>query len=764
MKKLLSIILTVCMLFSLVIVPLTVNAEETPTVTLQYLDGTTATAEVTDEGKIVYPALAAEINVDHVWSVNEKKYEVAPETATADITVYELKTNVLSFENYPVAEYTSEFTFSEEAVAHKGAIICETEINTSVSNEEAYTGDNSIKLRDHNVRLRATEPANWSTSAWKDHYGFNEETKKWEKLTGSTAPTFEPFKYAYERYRDGYESGMTIVKRFEKEEIPVTAEYLVTFKYKATANNLEASTLRARIILEQNLQWGTPRILDGSFSFPAGATNGWKEASFTIKANAADADSNGYGYDQVLDLQWVYGGSQYKKEIFIDDIRVVNVNDLKGVTYVAPDGSTQFIEYEVGDTIEYPTTNPGGATNYNNHYVWSSTADTYTAVPTTFTENTSVYWVASDVIKFQHDIPTLDMVYDPAKYPNASYVNEGYDDNRSIRIRNYLVRDTNVTWTEANCVNYQYYDEATDSYKQITVDMYNECNGNYDEFVAKYGKARQPRTGGIEQSNIPVHQYNSTTTPIKDNAKITFKYKFTGKNAGNGVKVYAIIANSNTANWGSVKFTSQAIMLPTNTSAGWQTVSLYTVIDSTTMTNQDKKAVLALRFVDAANETFASTFTILVDDIKYETFENTPTVILHNGDEVTKVTEGLVAGEEYTPAAPTAPEGKYFARWATAPGGYDFAKTISIPAADSGKSLVVEYYAIFRDIPPFVYGDCNGDSEIKTDDLAALKLYLVNLGEVTQGADCNGDGEIKTDDLAALKLFLVGLNELGPEE
>lgn len=56
-------------------------------------------------------------------------------------------------------------------------------------------------------------------------------------------------------------------------------------------------------------------------------------------------------------------------------------------------------------------------------------------------------------------------------------------------------------------------------------------------------------------------------------------------------------------------------------------------------------------------------------------------------------------------------------------------------------------------------GDANCDGKVDTVDLAALKLFLVQMGEVDQtNADMNNDGNVNTVDLAALKLKLAGIN------
>ncbi len=58
----------------------------------------------------------------------------------------------------------------------------------------------------------------------------------------------------------------------------------------------------------------------------------------------------------------------------------------------------------------------------------------------------------------------------------------------------------------------------------------------------------------------------------------------------------------------------------------------------------------------------------------------------------------------------------------------------------------------------FVRGDVDGDGNINTSDLAALKLYLAGASEtVSEGADVDKSGVINTGDLASLKLHLAGV-------
>ena len=66
----------------------------------------------------------------------------------------------------------------------------------------------------------------------------------------------------------------------------------------------------------------------------------------------------------------------------------------------------------------------------------------------------------------------------------------------------------------------------------------------------------------------------------------------------------------------------------------------------------------------------------------------------------------------------------------------------------------------------FIYGDANGDGEVKLSDLTRLRKYFENLdmttGEssvsVSPGADANGDGEVKLSDLTRLRKYFENLD------
>ena len=64
-------------------------------------------------------------------------------------------------------------------------------------------------------------------------------------------------------------------------------------------------------------------------------------------------------------------------------------------------------------------------------------------------------------------------------------------------------------------------------------------------------------------------------------------------------------------------------------------------------------------------------------------------------------------------------------------------------------------------IEVIVLGDINGDNDVKSNDLLALKKYLLGLDSLSEqglaNADVTQDGEVKSNDLLLLKKYLLGL-------
>ena len=72
---------------------------------------------------------------------------------------------------------------------------------------------------------------------------------------------------------------------------------------------------------------------------------------------------------------------------------------------------------------------------------------------------------------------------------------------------------------------------------------------------------------------------------------------------------------------------------------------------------------------------------------------------------------------------------------------------------------------ISTNAPPLLRGDANNDGSIKTSDLAAIRLHILNLVIINDekklyGADANNDNKISAADLAAVRLHLLGIKLL----
>ena len=325
---------------------------------------------------IAYPALTASFNYDYVWSLSEDSYSSAPVKANGtDFTVYAYQNPVISFENYPsVVEANAKPIYNP-------AIPYDNELNSQVSDNYAYSGSKSMKLENIYLRYIEAEPADWATAYKTKYFEFNEETKKWQLIDDATAPAFVANVYAQERgYSSANELGLTPIRQFSTTA--VTFSYKITFKYMATENNVADSSFQARILPRANLWWGV-KAITGTFTIPAGATDGWQTAEIYVAADNVYAGSQA-NLTQILDLRWIgqYTGttvanrSRYTNEVYIDDI-TIEENFVNTPTVIFHDGET-VTEVTEGVTAGADYTHTLVGTNVPEGLSfkgWSTTAD-----------------------------------------------------------------------------------------------------------------------------------------------------------------------------------------------------------------------------------------------------------------------------------------------------------------------------------------------------------------------------------------------------
>ncbi len=587
-------------------------------------------------------ASVANIDYDYVWSLSNTEYIPVGDKIEKDVTVYEYKNPVISFENYKANLVTVDIP----------------EQNSVVTTLDAYTGTHSILFTNSNVMKQDTEPDDWATTYTKYFYYDSTARKYVNFAAADEAPAFEAGKVFTAMAADHLRAGLTTIHYIGKvtEQLnPDKTEfyfaepeigYKVTFKYRATENNTTTSKIQLRTVTYDNIYWGNNAggtiVSADEFVIPAGPTDGWQTGTITFADNGNIRAVNKAPF--ALDLRFLGDkNTRNTNEIFVDDVRVEKVGV---ITFVDHKGNKSSTVAENGVKINYPTNHPYSATNYNDHYVWSKSMDEYIPAPIYSDGTTTTYYqMKSDVASFQHNIPETSM-FKP-DIPSVQYYDEGALDHRSMRIRNYgvtLAASKPADWA-TKYKDYMYYNNENniDTYCNITDAMYNSVNGDYDEFVKKYGSVYNNRKNGAnpEQVNVPVFAFNNADANLNKNVKITFKYKFLSNSTQNGVKASIFVGNTNNI-WNSYykELPEQYVYIPYSDSDEWQTATLYSVIKDVNV--GDKKAAVCLNIIDAVNPKNQHTFTILVDDVKVEDFDG-----VDLGAEPTKIADSVVDGHTY---------------------------------------------------------------------------------------------------------------------
>ena len=781
MKKLLSIILTVCMLFSLVIVPVSVNAEEVTyeeTTLGSYYKFTFKEGEmydyafgapVTYKGDTFYPLSAAgsttsSVGYKAVTDVDTKEvYDTLEvKTGSANIVFTPVTKEGQPFEMKPGVEYTVKVNmFNPASHCWAQSYVTLGKNKALFGTSSASGGTNQLEYKNGTFVNPQTPFASGSISVQGGEglaFSFREGTYGKATTLGSCLhPVLGKAHHATDCSKYAAYGNRKVFREIDVK-YTVDTEH---FEYNAETNSYSAD-MKAYDFVKLNAQpddWAenyASYYVFKSWKFQLNTSETFTAGSVFKKVYKQDVAVKNYlslclaGGDAHANLGSPLFGTATKADVYKEDGTAIPSYDcyqiesieviekVPVVTMVNYQGTTSTALYDIGETIDYPTT----PVSYNDHYVWSLSKDEYSPAPLTVTGDVTVYQIKSDVHSFQNDIPTDPFLFKVA-VPSVQYYNEGAVDHRSVIVRNYGVAararawadwpkvsgtttPTYPNWDVATAKLHMYYDAKTDSYKYITEEMYNATNGDYDKFVEKYGLVYEIRNGtNLEQANVPICTLTTdSNSKVTKNVKFTFKYKFVKNNTERPVKVYCLLGNrSNIWGGGYKAIDGQYIILPYSSTDEWQTATLYSVIKDGYV--NDKTPILALKFEDAVAKKDMSTFTILVDDVKVEDFVNTPTVIFHDGETVTEVTEGVVAGSDYVidRVGTNAPEGLDFKGWSTTADGLNIVSTVKMPAADV--ACKVQLYAVYRATPKVIYHDNGAETEV-TEGLVAGSDYSID--------------------------------------
>jgi len=281
-----------------------------------FVNGETQTTVMGIKGdEIKYPALSANINYDHVWSLSADEYVPVPENFDGSVTVYAYKSAVIGFENYASHPYGSG-------------------VNISVSDEKAYSGNKSFRYEDVDYTAVTAAAANkvvgegenatiaWldpnNQYYWKGCYTYDEENNAWVKVTGDEAPEFEEGKYYRDR-NNQKDHGMALWK-IEKNKA-----YKVTYKY--FVENITADINVTAVVSGNSNIWTPSAIYAGKAVISKDSAVGeWTDAE--IYVNNASAYTELY---MLFSNPAVASGDV----VYFDDFAI---EEVKVVSFVIPEG------------------------------------------------------------------------------------------------------------------------------------------------------------------------------------------------------------------------------------------------------------------------------------------------------------------------------------------------------------------------------------------------------------------------------------------
>ncbi|MBR2042770.1 MAG: dockerin type I repeat-containing protein [Clostridia bacterium] len=541
----------------------------------------------------------------------------------------------------------------------------------------------------------------------------------------------------------GMPGGITFANPDGSLFVPKAGEmYKVTYKYRSLLNNDKDMSINVVYGL-LDAMGNLTTTGDKTFFKKTLAYNTIEEVvtEWTEKSATVVIPEEGEGYIPALGLS-ITGVA--KAKVFAEDgetvidythtmveldyVKVEKVPTTT-VTYVALDGTEKTEMVEIGAEIKYHAL---GASR-NNDIVWSLSKDSFVAAPKIATEAITVYEYASDVISFEnyasadyikHSL-NLQVSEDYALTGSKSlkYVNLGYS------ITSAKPSDWDTNWTK-------YYVFVDGEFVQLAGDA-------APEWVA--GTYLQSRGNNNLEQAVALW-----SLPGNKTYKISFKYYIPEALAGD-VELYPYTAGSNI--WwnnngdgkGTVHYKDSAITIGADAKVGeWVDGEIYF-----TSTAIEKYDYLLVKVGTTATDKMVMYF----DDFSYEeveavTFEIPEGATAEGYEAVDNIVTVYVAkGGTAIPPVVTDADGNIIEVWYNANG-----------------EEVTEFPAGAYTYQSFIYGDCDGNKEIDTTDLAMLKLKLAGIGEVGPGADCNGDGELNTTDLAMLKLNLAGIGTLGPAQ
>ncbi|MEE0840528.1 MAG: hypothetical protein U0L72_08330 [Acutalibacteraceae bacterium] len=668
MKKLLSVLLALCMIFSMFIFP--ANAveegtnEEVAKVTFTYADRTTSEVDANKDEPIEYPALVAENRnnmYDAVWSRSADEYIPVPEESDGNaLTVYEFRRyDKQSYESYnPEYDLVNKFP-----------------TNATITDERACEGSKSMKYDNRNLELfekhwlYGGDIGTYWPQEWMNCYSYDEKTDVFTKLgdVNETKPDFEEGKYYTQRPSNQDDQGMFMVKGLgDSKNEGYTYSYKITFKYYVPEDMKYDVNIATKQISTSNFWADGIRDLNSTFVIPKTATNDWQTGELYVSANGLTAGSGGQAIAFKVDTAVTTGANERNCVVYFDDITTT-----EQVTCNYKNGTTSKVDANKGAAIEYPTL---VAEDVNNMYdaVWSLSADEYVPVPEVSDGKAlTVYeFRRTDKQSFESYNQNYELVNN--KLPaNATITDElAYEGSKSMKYDNRNLQlfenhwlyggDIGTYWPQEwkNCYSYDAETDVITKLGDVTDTKPDFENGKY--YTTR--NSSEPDQGMFMVKGLgPYATYTYSY-------KITFKY-YVPEDMAYDVKISTKQITTGNIWADGIRDLNSTFVIPKEATNGWKTGKLYVSANELVASTYGGQVIVFK--VDTATPTGANARNCVVyfDDVVCKDYTPTPTVIYHHNDGVTEdtvVTEGIVAGNNNIAYVPTtAPAGKYFMGWYT---------------------------------------------------------------------------------------------------
>ncbi|MEE0945511.1 MAG: dockerin type I repeat-containing protein [Acutalibacteraceae bacterium] len=496
---------------------------------------------------------------------------------------------------------------------------------------------------------------------------------------------------------------------------------------KYNYGNIKSFTTKT---VEEMADYGVTQNEDGTFtcgdvvyteylgiSLPTSYGAMWYEG-YDEKApdNKQDADGN-----------WYHQGYA---EYYITDITIQELNSVATLHYL--DGNTSEKALTKGQSIVLED----AVDPYNSSDIlWSLSPDEYVALPEVSDgSNIDIYQIATGVQGFESY--SHNTLYVENKWLTNAMISDEYAysgkksmkyENTNLNVMTAKPDDWETEWTK-----YYSYDADTDTFAILGGDVAPSFE------AGKYYKTRL--SGELEQGGFMVKDLGPSAKDVTYtyDYKVSFKY-YVPEEAAQNFTIHALQFNTGNIWWGSAT-TSQKYIISKSATNGWVDFEMRVKATDVGIStaNSGHQSILLVVKTEGTSYANARNNIMYIDDVKVEELDlsNIKAVYHFNNGQEDLVVEDIAPETDFAVSAmpETIPEGKYFAGWYL-----DEAFTIVANSTVATGLSDINLYAKYEDYVSSKTYDFKNDRILTVNGLAYIKDG-VYYNTVTEG----GWGEFKT--------------------